>query len=92
MQRSWTIGLVLADISNPFYPEVVHGVEDVVLEEGWNLFLCNTDYQEEKQARYIDVLIKRQVDGIILASLPNQQNVAHLQQSRRPVCAAQQRT
>ncbi len=68
MQRTWSIGLLIADITNPFFPEVVRGVEDVVAAEQCNLILCNTDYQPEKQARYLQVLLDKQVDGLILAS------------------------
>ena len=84
LQRSWSIGLLLANIANPFYPEVVHGVEEVAGEEGWNLFLCNTNHQDEKQSRYIEALVNRQVDGIILASHPTEQNVAYLRKTGIP--------
>lgn len=79
MQRSWSVGLLLASISNPFYPEVARGVEDVVAESGCHLILCNTDYQDDKQDRYMRVLIDRQVDGLILGSHPDER---HLQELR----------
>jgi LacI family transcriptional regulator len=68
MQRSWSVGLLLADIANPWFPELVRGVEDVLWSAGINLALCNTDYQAEKEDAYLRHLIDKQVDGLILAS------------------------
>lgn len=78
LQRSWSIGLILANISNPFYPEVARGVEDIAAEEDWNVILCNTDYQSRKQDQYLEILLDRHVDGIILASHPNEHHVRQL--------------
>ena len=84
LQRSWTIGLLVANIANPFYPEVVNGIEEVAANEGWNLFLCNTNHQLDKQAQYIELLLGRQVDGIILASHPDERTVEHLKRTAVP--------
>jgi DNA-binding LacI/PurR family transcriptional regulator len=84
MQRSWSVGLLLTSISNPFYPEVARGVEDVVNQNECNLILCNTDYQEDKQDRYVRVLIDRQVDGIILGSHPTEKHLNDLKQAHIP--------
>ncbi|MCJ7666020.1 MAG: LacI family transcriptional regulator, partial [Actinobacteria bacterium] len=66
--RTHTIGLVISDIRNPFYPELVQGVEELAVKNGYNVFLCNTDYDIEKGLKSIGALIKRKVDGIIVAS------------------------
>lgn len=79
MQRTWSVGLLLASITNPFYPEVARGVEEVVAESGCNLILCSTDYQEDKQDRYVRLLLDRQVDGIIVGSHPH---ARHLEEMR----------
>jgi len=68
MQRSWSVGLLLADIANPWFPELVRGVEDVLWSAQINLVLCNTDYQAEKEDAYLRHLIDKRVDGLILAS------------------------
>ena len=68
MQRSWSVGLLVADIANPWFPELVRGVEDVLWSAQINLVLCNTDYQPEKEDAYLRHLIDKQVDGLILAS------------------------
>lgn len=66
--RTYSIGILVGDIANPFFPELVRGVEDVASAEGYNLILCNTDYREDKQKAYIEILRDQQVDGIVIAS------------------------
>lgn len=68
LKKTNTIGLVLPDISNPFFPEIARGVEDTAKYQGYNVFLCNTDEDIYKEAGYIKALKDRQVDGIIFAA------------------------
>ena len=63
-----TIGLLIPDNSNPFFAEVARVIEDAGFAAGYSVILCNSDLSEEKQARYIDVLLAKQVDGLILIS------------------------
>jgi LacI family transcriptional regulator len=84
MQRTWSVGLLLASITNPFYPEVARGVEDVVAASGSNLILCNTDYQDDKQDRYLSVLLDRRVDGLILGSHPQPRHLDELRAAGIP--------
>ncbi|MFZ3387245.1 MAG: LacI family DNA-binding transcriptional regulator, partial [Candidatus Hydromicrobium sp.] len=65
--KTHTIGLVISDIRNPFYPELVQGVEELAVKNDYNVFLCNTDYDIEKGLKSIGALIKRKIDGIIVA-------------------------
>ena len=64
-KRTYTIGLLISDITNPFYPMIVRGVEDFVHARELSLILCNTDEDLAKQSLYIDVLLEKRVDGII---------------------------
>ncbi len=66
--KTQTVGLVISDIRNPFYPELVQGVEEMAVKNDYNVFLCNTDYDIEKGVKSIGALIKRKIDGIIVAS------------------------
>ncbi|SCY89544.1 LacI family DNA-binding transcriptional regulator [Alkaliphilus peptidifermentans] len=66
IKNTKTIGIMIPDISNQFYPEVVRGVEDIANMYNYNIFLCNTDLDEEKEMKYFDVLAEKQVDGVIL--------------------------
>jgi len=63
-----TIGLVISDIKNPFYPEIIQGVEECAVQSDYNIFLCNTDYDVGKGLKSISALIRKKVDGIIIAS------------------------
>ncbi|SET29785.1 transcriptional regulator, LacI family [Natronincola peptidivorans] len=65
IKNTKTIGIMIPDISNQFYPEVVRGVEDVANMYKYNIFLCNTDLDKEKEVQYFDALEEKQVDGII---------------------------
>lgn len=66
-KRTGIIGLILPDITNPFFPEIARGAEDKASEEGFNLIFCNTDDQLEAEEKYIESLTGRMVDGIIIA-------------------------
>lgn len=68
MQRSFTIGVLIADVANPSSAEFVRGVEDVATREKCTLLLCNTDGDEERQVAHMRTLMDRQVDGIVLIS------------------------
>ena len=65
-QKTFTIGLLISDIQNPFFTSVVRGVEDVALSRGYHIFLCNTDEDPGREDEYITELIKKRVDGLIV--------------------------
>jgi LacI family transcriptional regulator, galactose operon repressor len=62
-----TIGLIIPDIKNPFFPEVAGGIEECAASLGYNVFLCNTNWSGEREAQYIELLSQRRVDGLIVA-------------------------
>jgi len=66
-----TIGLVIPDSSNLFFAEIAKHIEDIGFRNGYTVFLCNSDDMIEKQREYIDVLIAKQVDGIVFISVSN---------------------
>jgi LacI family transcriptional regulator len=61
-----TIGIFIPDINNMFYPAVVRGTEDTFEKNDYNVFLCNTDKDIEKEKKYINALLEKRVDGIII--------------------------
>ena len=65
-KTSKSIGLVIPDITNPFYPELARGVEDAARKAGLAVFLCNNDRNVQKEREYINALIEKNVDGMIL--------------------------
>ena len=62
------IGLIVSDILNPFFPEVVRGVEDTARIKNYSMVLCNTDYDLRKEENYINFLLQIRASGIIFAS------------------------
>jgi DNA-binding LacI/PurR family transcriptional regulator len=65
-RHSRCVGLIIPDINNPFYAEFARGVEDEVQAMGYNLFLCNSDRDSAKERSYMDTLLEKMVDGLIL--------------------------
>jgi DNA-binding LacI/PurR family transcriptional regulator len=63
-----TLGLLVTDLRNPFYPEVVRSVEEAAHRRGYGLVLCNAADDPRRELAYLDLLIERRVDGIIIAS------------------------
>lgn len=67
-QRTKTIGILIPDISSQFYPEIVRGAEDVANIYDYNVILCNSDFDEEKEKAYLRVLKEKMCDGVIYMS------------------------
>jgi LacI family transcriptional regulator len=65
-RRTHTIGMIVPDIANPFFPMVVRGAEDAAQKHGYNLLLCNSDDRIEKEEKALEVLLSKRVDGILL--------------------------
>ena len=64
-----TLGLVVADITNPFYAETARAILETAKANGYNVILCNTDNQPLVQEEYVEILRQRRVDGIIFGSV-----------------------
>jgi LacI family transcriptional regulator len=67
-----TIGLVLPDSANPFFAEISRSIEDETFRKGYSVFLCNTELDTQRELFYVDVLSKKQVDGIIFIAAGDQ--------------------
>ncbi|HSL31687.1 MAG TPA: LacI family DNA-binding transcriptional regulator [Anaerolineales bacterium] len=67
-----TMGLVLPDSANPFFAEISRSIEDEAFKKGYSVFLCNTELDLERELFYVDVLSKKQVDGIIFVAAGDQ--------------------
>lgn len=62
------VGLIVSDITNPFYPEVVRGVEDEARQQGRSVLLCNAAEDREREEDYLNLLLERRVDAVVIAS------------------------
>jgi LacI family transcriptional regulator len=65
-KSTYTLGLVVTDIANPFFAYLMRSVEDVTWEAGYTLFLANTDENEDREKAILQTILERQVDGLIL--------------------------
>lgn len=63
-----TLGLIVTDVRNPFYPELVRGVEDVVHASECSVLLCNSGDDPSREGAYLDLMVDRRVDAVIVAS------------------------
>ncbi len=68
LKKTATIGLVISDITNPFFTTIVRGVEDTAISKHFTVILCNTDENPEKESMYVEVLARNKVDGVIFTS------------------------
>jgi DNA-binding LacI/PurR family transcriptional regulator len=66
-QRSASIGIVVSDIENPHFTEMVRAVEDHAYRAGHTVLVCNTDETPDKQRAYLDVMIDERVLGVIIS-------------------------
>jgi LacI family transcriptional regulator len=67
-KTSRTIGLLVPDIRNLFFIEVINGIEDVLNQNGYSAFLCNTNWDSEKEKHYIELMVERRVEGLVVMS------------------------
>ncbi|MDR3505855.1 MAG: LacI family DNA-binding transcriptional regulator [Acidocella sp.] len=66
-QESQTIGLIVADICNPFFTAVARAVEDEAYKAGLRVILCNTDENPQKESMYLQLMEEERVTGVIFA-------------------------
>jgi LacI family kdg operon repressor len=84
--HSKLIGLMLADVTNPYSIDVLQGVEHICRREGYMLMVCNTDNEKELQDRYLELLEAHRVDGIIVnTSGMAQKQISSLAQISCPI-------
>jgi LacI family transcriptional regulator len=80
--RTGTLGLVVPDVANPFFSDVVHGAEQIAYQQGYSLLLCNTEEDPQRELDVLQLLEEKRVDGIVLCSSrlapdPLRQALAH---------------
>jgi LacI family transcriptional regulator len=63
-----TLGLIITDIENPYFPHLVRSVEDAARAAGYSVLLCNAADDPEREASYLDLLVDRRVDGLVIAA------------------------
>lgn len=64
--RSRLLGLVVSDITNPFFPELIKGFEEVALRNGYDVFVASTNYDPLRTALCVRRMIERKIDGVAI--------------------------
>ena len=84
--QSYMIGLLLPDITNPFFAELAKELETCLNHAGYITFLCNSTEDSQQESRYIEELIARSVDGMIICGLTkgNEDKLALLRKKKIP--------
>lgn len=67
-RKSKLVGLILPDITNPFFPEMARGVEDYLQQFGYRLIFGNSDEKRDKEIEYIDTFLQNNVVGMIAST------------------------
>ncbi len=67
--KSMDIGVIIPSIINPYYPTLITGIEKVAREKGYNILLCNSRGDIKLQKQYINMLIQKQVKGLIISTI-----------------------
>jgi LacI family transcriptional regulator len=84
--KTHTIGMIIPDSINPFFAEVARGVEDTSFAQEYSVILCNSDGNLDKELLYTNVLIEKQVDGILfVAAGLSTERILELQARRIPL-------
>ena len=84
--RSNTIGVVIPDLTNPLFPPIVRGIDDILAPLGYSVLLVNTDNDKKREATQIASLRARQVEGLIVATaLLNDPQMSQLASERIPL-------
>jgi LacI family transcriptional regulator, galactose operon repressor len=84
-KRTHTLALVMTDITNPFFTLIARGVEDAASNSGYTVIFCNTDESEEEETKYLNILVQKQVDGVLLVpACSNSQSLEFLRSNEIP--------
>ena len=64
-KKTTTVGVIIPDISNIFFSELARGIEDIATMYKYNIILCDSDQNKEKELHLFNTLLEKQVDGIV---------------------------
>lgn len=90
--RSRIVGLVVLDVSNPFFTDMARGVEDEANASGLSVMLCNSDEQPDRENRYLDLLEEQRVQGVLITPLGDADHLTLLQERGTPVILVDSRS
>ena len=86
LRTTKTFGLIITNIENPYFPQLVRAVEDAARLDGYALLLCNAADDPGRESFYLDLLVDRRTDGVIIAaSSLGERHRAWLREARIPI-------
>ena len=86
INQTYSIGLIIPDINNPYFPEVARGVEDQAQQSSYSVIFSSTDNKLEREKEVIDLMLQKRVDGLIVSlSLANRDILQRLEDRQIPV-------
>ncbi|MBM7598984.1 LacI family transcriptional regulator [Virgibacillus halotolerans] len=88
--KSKMIALFVPDIMNPFFPELARAVEDITNKHGYTFILCNTDNDNKKEMAYMNALLQKSIDGMILVS--NTMTASQIKDTKVPIISLDRKT
>jgi LacI family transcriptional regulator len=77
MARTFTVGVLIPDLTNPLFPPIVRGIEDGLADTGYTVVVANTDNDDDKERSTLEVMLNRRVDGLVLATAHREYPVVH---------------
>jgi DNA-binding LacI/PurR family transcriptional regulator len=66
-----TVGVIVSDLMNPYYPAMLKGVDDHAIQNNYSLILCNTSNDRNRFLNHLKIMVEKRVDGLILANISN---------------------
>jgi LacI family transcriptional regulator len=85
-KKTYTIGLLIPDVSNPFFSEIARSVEDLAHAGGYSVIVCSTDNRDERVEKYIRLLEQKNVDGLLIGTgVENADILASLAEKSLPI-------
>src|ERR1044072_9252699 len=67
-EKSQTLGLIVSNIRNPYFSAVARGIQDYAGAAGYDVFICNTDDNPDREAHYLNTLLSRRVEGLVVTT------------------------
>ncbi len=84
-KHTQTIAVIVPENSNPFFAEVIKGIEETVKARGYGLILCNTEQDPEQEKQAIELVLEKRVDGVIFSPAQGDKNILQqLQEHEKP--------
>ncbi|MGY3089023.1 LacI family transcriptional regulator [Hymenobacter sp. UYAg731] len=81
--RSNVLGVIVPHINGAFFPAVVHGIERLASKAGFNVMICQSSEEVDREKKHINALLKAQVDGVLVSMSNTTRDFAHFEQVRR---------